>query len=64
MIIKAIANLLVRICIIILAPFWYLFLVVIGGTHLVLIAIRDLSGYLAKRIRDFRDYLLTKIEDL
>ena len=61
---KAIFNFLEFFWIVILAPFWYLFLIVLAGTHLVLIVIRDLSGSLAKAIRDFRDYLLTNMTNL
>ena len=61
---KAISNLLGFFWIVILAPFWYLLLIVLTGTHLVLIAIRDLSRSLAKAIRDFRDYLLTNMTNL
>ena len=61
---KAVSNFLEFFCKVILAPFWYLLLIVLTGTHLVLIAIRDLSGSLAKAIRDFRDYLLTNMTNL
>jgi len=62
MIIKAISNFLVLTCLVILAPFWYLFLIAIGGTHFLLIVVRDLADNLAKAIRSFRNYLLSKLE--
>jgi hypothetical protein len=61
---KAISNFFRFFWIVILAPFWYLLLIILTGTHLVLIAIRDLSWAFAKVIRDFRDYLLTNMTDL
>jgi hypothetical protein len=52
MIIKAISNLLVLTCLVILAPFLYLFMILIRGIYLVLIMVRDLADNLAKAIRD------------
>jgi hypothetical protein len=63
MIIKAISKLLVLTCLVIIAPFLYLFMILIRGIYLVLIMVRDLADNLAKAIRSFRDYLLSKLED-
>ena len=60
---KTISNFFRFFWIVILAPFWYLLLIILTGTHLVLIVIRDLLGAFAKVIRDFRDYLLTNMTD-